>query len=80
MSYEFGFVLSLALLKFLMSWFVWLDTECKPSNYTTRVNGVKFFRAGVCAPTRARARALSKPTCQLVVVRLLFDHVHASGR
>ena len=56
MSYEFGFVLSLALLKFLMSWFVWLDTECKPLNYTTRVNGVKFFRAGVCTPARACAR------------------------
>ena len=55
MSYEFGFVLSLALLKFLMSWFVWLDTEHKPSNYTTRVNGVKFFRAGVCTLARACA-------------------------
>ena len=62
MSYEFGFVLSLALLKFLMSWFVRLDTERKPSNYTTRVNGVKFFRAGVCTPTRARAKeARPKP-------------------
>ena len=48
MSYEFGFVLSLVRVKFLMSWFVWLDTERKPSNYITRVNGVKFFRAGVC--------------------------------
>ena len=56
MSYEFGLVLSLALLKFLMSWFVRLDTERKPSNYTTRVNVVKFFRAGVCTPTRACAR------------------------
>ena len=54
-------VLSLALLKFLMSWFVRLDTERKPSNYTTRVNGVKFFRAGVCTLARARACARSPP-------------------
>ena len=68
MSYEFGFVLSFAQLKFLRLWFVRLDTERKPSNYTTRVNGVKFFRAGVCTPTRARARV--RPKSVSTVVRL----------
>ena len=71
MSYEFGFVLSLALLKFLVSWFVWLDTERKPSNYTTRVNGVKFFRAGVCAPTRARARGPFRPSINQLVMGVI---------
>ena len=65
MGYEFGFVLSLALLKFLMSWFVRLDTERKPSNYTTRVNGVKFFRAGVCTLARTCARERSSPQARL---------------
>ena len=68
MSYEFGLVLSLALLKFLMLWFVWLDTERKPSNYITRVNGVKFFRAGVCTPTRACARKKPAPSLRKYVI------------
>ena len=56
MSYEFGFVLSLALLKLLGLCFFRLDTERKPPNYITRVNGEKFFRAGVCALAHVRAR------------------------
>ena len=80
MSYEFGFILSLARLKFLRLWFVRHDTERMPPNYTTCVNGVKFFRAGVCTPTRGCARereARPKTACQFVAVRLLFDRVHA---
>ena len=70
MSYEFGFVLSFAQLKFLRLWFVRLDTERESQNYTTRVNRVKFFRAGVCAPTRARARGPFRPSVnQLVLAR-----------
>ena len=71
MSYEFGFVLSLALLKLLGLCFFRLDTERKPPNYITRVNGVKFFRAGVCAPTRARARGPFRPSINQLVMGVI---------